>query len=138
MPPTLRGILETCLYVDDMARARAFYERVFRLAPMIADERISTFNAGTGQVLILFKRGATLAPVPIGGGFIPPHNASGPQHFAFAIAEADYGAWKDRLAAESVAIESEVAWPQGGRSLYFRDPDDNLGELATPGLWANY
>lgn len=138
MPPTLRGILETCLYVDDMARARAFYGRVIRLAPMIADARISTFDAGPGQVLILFKRGATLDPVPIGGGFIPPHNAAGPQHFAFAIAAADYDAWKGCLAAESVAVESEVVWPQGGRSLYFRDPDGNLGELATPGLWANY
>jgi catechol 2,3-dioxygenase-like lactoylglutathione lyase family enzyme len=138
MPPTLRGILETCLYVGDMARSRAFYARVFRLEPMIADERISTFNAGPSQVLILFKRGATLEPVPIGGGFIPPHNATGPQHVAFAIAAADYHAWKDRLTAEGVAVESEVSWPQGGRSLYFRDPDGNLGELATPGLWANY
>jgi catechol 2,3-dioxygenase-like lactoylglutathione lyase family enzyme len=138
MPPTLRGILETCLYVDDMVRSRAFYERVFGMKPMIADERLSTFNAGPGQVLILFKRGATLEPVPIGGGFIPPHNAAGPQHFAFAIAEAEYEGWKRRLAAEGVAVESEVAWPQGGRSLYFRDPDGNLGELATPGLWANY
>ena len=35
-------------------------------------------------------------------------------------------------------MESEVTWPQGGRSLYFRDPDGLLVELATPGLWRNY
>jgi catechol 2,3-dioxygenase-like lactoylglutathione lyase family enzyme len=29
-------------------------------------------------------------------------------------------------------------WPRGGESVYFRDPDDNLLELATPGLWSIY
>ena len=31
-----------------------------------------------------------------------------------------------------------MKWPRGGESLYFRDPDGHLVELATPGLWANY
>ena len=47
-------------------------------------------------------------------------------------------AWRARLAAEDLAIESTVTWPRGAVSLYFRDPDGNLGELVTPGLWANY
>ncbi|MDQ3753396.1 MAG: glyoxalase, partial [Acidobacteriota bacterium] len=29
-------------------------------------------------------------------------------------------------------------WNRGGTSLYFRDPDNHLLELATPGLWAIY
>jgi catechol 2,3-dioxygenase-like lactoylglutathione lyase family enzyme len=28
--------------------------------------------------------------------------------------------------------------PRGGHSIYFRDPDGHLLELATPGLWAGY
>jgi len=32
-------------------------------------------------------------------------------------------------------LEQQVAWPRGGTSLYFRDPDRHLVELATPGLW---
>ena len=34
-----------------------------------------------------------------------------------------------------VAIESEVDWPSGGTSLYFRDPAGNVLELAPPTLW---
>jgi catechol 2,3-dioxygenase-like lactoylglutathione lyase family enzyme len=140
MPPRVTGVLETCLYVDDVARSRAFYERLFGFKPMIVEERICALDVAPGQVLILFKRGGTLKPVPVAGSFIPPHDAVGPQHFAFAIAEADLEAWRSHLAAEGVAIESEVAWPlpQKGRSLYFRDPNGLLIELATPGLWKNY
>ena len=39
------------------------------------------------------------------------------------------------LAAED---ESRVTWERGGVSLYFRDPDGRLVELATPGLWPSY
>jgi catechol 2,3-dioxygenase-like lactoylglutathione lyase family enzyme len=31
-----------------------------------------------------------------------------------------------------------MEWPRGGTSLYFRDPDGHLVELATPGLWSIY
>ena len=36
--------------------------------------------------------------------------------------------------------DAKLAAPdyRGAVSLYFRDPDGNLGELVTPGLWANY
>lgn len=136
--PDIDGVLETCLYCDDIPAARAFYERLFGFKAMIVEERIVAMDAGRGHVFILFKRGGTLEPVPVAGSFIPPHDGDGPQHFAFAIRADAYDDWKRKLAAENVAVESEVDWPQGGRSLYFRDPDGHLGELATPGLWTNY
>ena len=105
---------------------------------IFAEERICTLAVAPAQVLIIFERGGTLAPIPVGDGFIPPHDGGGPQHFAFAIAEADLEAWRMHLAAEGVAIESTVTWPRGGKSIYFRDPDGLLVELATPGLWSNY
>ena len=38
-------------------------------------------------------------------------------------------------AALYVDVELTRAWPRGGRSLYFRDPDHHLIELASPGIW---
>jgi hypothetical protein len=35
-------------------------------------------------------------------------------------------------------MESRVKWEAGGESIYFRDPDEHLVELATPGIWPNY
>jgi catechol 2,3-dioxygenase-like lactoylglutathione lyase family enzyme len=121
-----------------VARARAFYTRVFGFVSMTEDERIAALDTGPGRVLILFKRGSTLKPARVGTGFIPPHGGHGALHFALAIPDVAYADWTRHLAAHAVVIESEVAWPRGGRSLYFRDPDGNLGELATPGLWRNY
>jgi catechol 2,3-dioxygenase-like lactoylglutathione lyase family enzyme len=89
-------------------------------------------------VLLLFKRGATLEPVQLPGGVLPPHDGAGQLHFAFAIRATDLASWRERLEAQGVIIESEVAWPRGGRSLYFRDPDYHLVELATPGVWPTY
>lgn len=136
--PALSGLLETCLYVEDIGRSRAFYERVFGFAAMVAEDRIVAFNVAPSQTLILFKRGATTRPIPVGGGHIPPHDGGGPQHYAFAIPAEAYDDWKAHLAREGVAIESEVNWPKGGKSIYFLDPDGLVVELATPGLWGNY
>ena len=136
--PPLGHVLETSLYVNDMARARAFYEDVIGLTPMMSDERLTAYAAGPGSVLLLFRQGTTARPAPTPGGIIPPHDGSGRLHYAFAIHADTLDDWRAHLAHHSVAIESEVSWPRGGRSLYFRDSEDNLVELATPGLWANY
>lgn len=138
MNPRVSGVLETGLYVDDVATSRAFYERVFGFEVIFAEQRMCTFAVAPAQVLIIFKRGGAMEPVPVGDSFIPPHDGNGRQHFAFAVAAADLEAWKAQLAAENVAVESTVKWPAGGTSLYFRDPDGHLVELATPGLWKNY
>ena len=66
------------------------------------------------------------------GGAIPPHDGSGRLHYAFAITADALQPWRDHLSRRGVAIESEVNWPRGGRSLYFRDPDGNLLSLSQP------
>jgi len=43
--------------------------------------------------------------------------------------------WKAHLEAKKIAIESEFEWPQGGRSIYIRDPSGNSIEFAEPRIW---
>ncbi len=136
--PPISGVLETGLYVDDISRARAFYEGVLGLKPMVADDRFCAYAAGPGSVLLLFRRGATREPVRMAEGVIPPHDGAGPLHYALAIPAESLAHWREHLALHGVAVESRVDWKGGGVSLYFRDPDDHLVELATPGLWPNY
>lgn len=133
-----RRVLETALYSDDLARAAAFYERLLGCAPMLASTRLVAFDAGEGTVLLLFQRGASRQAVDTPRGTVPGHEGFGPVHLAFAIASGDVAAWERRLAEWGVALESRVAWPRGGASLYFRDPDGRSVELATPGTWPTY
>ena len=137
--PPIEGVLETALYVDDLARAVAFYRDVLGLRPLAGDGvRFQALDSGARRVLLLFKQGGTLEPTTVPGGVIPPHDGTGQNHVGFAIPAAAYEAWRARLQAQGIDIESETRWERGGRSLYFRDPDGNLLELITPGIWETY
>ena len=138
MPPRIEGLLETALYVADMDCAAAFFRDVMGLAPMIESPRLTAFDAGGSGVLLLFQRGATADDMVSDRGTVPGHHGEGPLHMAFRIAADAYEGWQAHLAAHGVTLRGEMAWPKGGRSLYFEDPDGNVLELATPGLWANY
>jgi len=136
--PRVSGVLETSLYVDDLDRAQAFYRRLFGFEPFMHDGRMSALGVPGSQLLLLFKRGSTDEPAPApSGAFIPPHRGEGGLHVCFAIPFGELAAWERHLAREGVAIESRIRWPRGGTSLYFRDPDGNSIEVATPGLWPN-
>jgi len=137
-PPRISGIVETGLTVADIGRAVDFYTGIFGFAIMFRDQRLAALNVAPGQALLLFLAGSSTAGVHVPGGYIPDFDATGRSHFAFAIAAEALDAWRARLAAEKIAIESTVRWPRGAVSFYFRDPDGNLGELVTPGLWPNY
>jgi catechol-2,3-dioxygenase len=90
-------------------------------------------------VLLLFLRGGTLQPVRTESGLIPPHDGSGRLHMAFSIVKDELDDWRAHLAMHGVAIEGTSDWKRGGHSLYFRDPDGNMLELATvPGLWEGF
>ncbi|MEO8450718.1 MAG: VOC family protein [Gemmatimonadota bacterium] len=134
--PPVQGVLETGLYVADVDRSVQFYERLFGFTRLHADHRFAALEViPHRQVLLLFRKGATLTAIRIPGGTIPPHDGDGQLHFAFAVDATMIERWVARLAEQDVALESRVRWERGGESLYFRDPDGNLGELATPGLW---
>ncbi|TGD45319.1 glyoxalase [Pseudotabrizicola sediminis] len=137
--PKLLRILESSLYVSDLGRAAAFYEGVMGLSCLHADDRMRAYKVNGVSVLLLFLRGATTQPVQTGGGLIPPHDATGQIHMAFAITPETLQAWRDHLAQHAVEIEGTSDWQRGGHSLYFRDPDANMLEVATtPGLWQGF
>jgi len=132
------GVLETAIYVEDVRRAAEFYRRIFGFDEIGRDDRFCALSVAGRQVFLIFKKGATLQPIPLPGGVVPPHDGSGQLHFAFSVPAADLPAWEQRLAENGIAIESRVAWPRGGLSIYFRDPDGHLAELITPGCWTIY
>jgi catechol 2,3-dioxygenase-like lactoylglutathione lyase family enzyme len=136
--PKLDGILETAIHTEDITRSRAFYEGVVGLESMYSDDRLTAYAVAGRDVLLVFRKGATGQTVTLPNGTIPGHGGSGALHVAFAISEDELDRWEVHLASRSVAIEGRNEWSRGGRSIYFRDPDGHLLELATPGLWPIY
>lgn len=127
----ITGVLETCLYAEDLERAEAFYVDVLGLEPFARSRgRHVFFRCGTA-VFLVFNPDATSAPAQ----GVPAHGARGPGHVCFAIGEDEVDAWRARFLAHGVAIEAEMAWPRGGVSLYVRDPAGNCVEVGPPGIW---
>ncbi|WP_417688844.1 VOC family protein [Roseibium sp.] len=137
-PPHIDGILETAVYVDDMEAAHGFYGGILGLKAMVSGERLTAYDAGPAQTLLVFRRGLTSEDSVAEGGVVPGHHSDGPAHFAFHIKAEQVGAWRSHLAQNGVTITSEVTWPAGGKSLYFNDPAGNVLELACAPLWPNF
>ncbi len=136
--PALTGVIETSLYVDDLDRSSRFYEELFSLTQMHGDDRLRAYSVAGRSVLLLFKRGASNCVTQLPFGTLGPHDGNGPLHFAFSISADDLAVWEQHLALHGITIEGRIHWPRGGTSIYFRDPDNNLLELATPGVWLIY
>jgi catechol 2,3-dioxygenase-like lactoylglutathione lyase family enzyme len=135
--PRVRRVLETALDCDDLSRSAVFYKNLLGLVPMLETERLVAIDVGEGTVLLLFQKGAA-SSIELPGGLVPGHESGGAGHFAFAIDADALAGWEMRLTELRIAIESRVTWERGGVSLYFRDPDDRLVELVTPGIWPSY
>jgi catechol 2,3-dioxygenase-like lactoylglutathione lyase family enzyme len=137
--PPLTGVLETALYVAELERSAAFYQRLLGARELLAEaDRMRALDVAGRQVLLLFRVGASDGPNPVPGGVVPPHDAQGRMHVCFAIPADALDAWERHLAALGVAVESRVHAERGATCLYVRDPDGHLVELATPGLWETY
>jgi catechol 2,3-dioxygenase-like lactoylglutathione lyase family enzyme len=133
--PAIEGVLETSLYARDLVRTAAFYRDLFGLKALVDSPRLVAFDIAGRSVLLVFQAGATERDVVDAGGTIPGHDGRGRLHLALSISPRDLDLWRKRLAERGVDIVGEYRWPRGGLSLYIRDPDGALVELATPGLW---
>jgi catechol 2,3-dioxygenase-like lactoylglutathione lyase family enzyme len=138
--PNVNGLVESALFVENLARARDFYLRVLGLEIIQESDVGCVFMVAKGQLLLLVNDEKARVPSKTPGGEVPAclgraSTSLGAGHIAFSVAEADVDDWRTCLKRNGVEVLSEVAWERGARSLYFRDPDGHLIELATPGLW---
>jgi catechol 2,3-dioxygenase-like lactoylglutathione lyase family enzyme len=126
----IKGIKETCLYIEEIDRTEKFYHQLLGL-PVYnkIDGKLIFFRAGE-SMLLCFVNGTTTSQSKL-----PPHAASGSIHFAFEVAKEEYQNWKNYLESKSIEIEHEQEWKNGLKSFYFRDPDGHLAEILMEGVW---
>jgi len=131
VPPPITGVLETVLYYTDQVRAEHFYGEIlgFRLVGKEAGRHLF-FRAGS-SVFLLFDPEATKQT----GAATPSHGAVGRAHACFLVSRQDYERWKEHLESRDIPIVQEAEWNEESRSFYFRDPDDNLLEIANVDFW---
>lgn len=160
VPPPITHILETCLMVNDIKASTEFYKTTFNIAPFMDTPRMSGFALGQ-TTLLLFQLGATAAdsPMPDDRGTIPGHGPSQDildllkqqpssaekprsglhQHFCLAVKSPDdVTAWEKWFEDKNIKITGKVNCPRGGKSVYFADPDGNVGEVGSRGIWEHY
>ena len=127
-----RRVYETVLYSQDVPTTTAFYSEAIGLRLVDGpDELAAAFRLDDGGVLLIFdpaRSGMPKRPVP-------SHGSEGPGHIAFSVGEGELDACADELRSRGIEIEREVEWPQGGRSIYVRDPAGNSVELVEGDLW---
>jgi catechol 2,3-dioxygenase-like lactoylglutathione lyase family enzyme len=132
-PPS--QVLETALYADNLDAAEAFYGGVLALEKITrAGNRHVFYRCGPG-VLLIFNPDETEIHYKDGQLPVPPHGARGPGHLCFRAEAAELDEWRARLERAGIAIESDMEWPQGGRSIYFRDPAGNSLEFTEARIW---
>jgi len=132
---TPAGILESVLYVDDLEAARMFYGDVLGMIPFAEAKGRHLFYRCGEQVFLLFNADATRVPAVGAAITVPTHGATGQGHLCFRASEEEIGLWRNTLVSRGIEIEADFEWPQGGRSIYFRDPSGNSLEFAEPRIW---
>ena len=128
-------VLETALYAENLDETAAFFETVLGLERFIEVPGRHVFFRVDGGVLLLFNPEATTDLPRDPRMPVPPHGATGPGHLCLAADAAELERWTDRLRENGVEVEADFEWPQGGRSIYFRDPAGNSIEFAEPRIW---
>ena len=121
-----RRIYETVVYARDLDDTRAFYRDVLGLREV----EEGAFRLDDDAMLLLFDPTRSSQP----GRGVPSHGPSGGSvHLAFTVESLD--GWLERFAEHGVELEQDHEWPQGGHSLYVRDPAGNSVELVEGDLW---
>ncbi len=128
-------VLETCLYCADLDAAERFYGGFLGLERIVRMDDRHVFYRAEGSVLLIFNPSETEIPPPPDKLPVPTHGARGPGHVCFAADGDELDRWRERIEAAGIEIDSAFEWPQGGRSIYIRDPAGNSVEFAESRIW---
>lgn len=122
----------TILYVADVARTIAFWERAFGLRRRFVDESGAYGELDTGATALAFvSQGYVRDSLP--GGFRATDPAGPPPAFEIALVTDDPGAALERaVAAGASQVLAPTKKPWGQTVAYVRDLDGHLVELCTP------
>lgn len=128
-PVTSIRILETCLYVNDLEKARQFYSEVMKFKEIHYLPNRHLFYRVGKSVLLFFNPEATKKETQL-----PSHWGGGRQHIAFGVPPEEYEHFKARIQQANLPILHEEEWKRG-KSFYFLDPNGLLVEIAQPQIW---
>lgn len=130
----LLGLHHISLICSDMERTAKFYTEILELHLVektvnLDNQKIKHFyfgdEKGTPGTLVTFFEYPTLPPGYMGGGSVA--------HFAFGVAnEEELLRWKQKLEAKGI----EIMGPKDRKyfkSIYFKDPNGAIIEMATLG-----
>lgn len=134
--PQIAGVIETTLCCPDLEAAEDFYTEVLGFKIFAKEEgRHIFFRCGEGMFLLFNPLYTSTKVSMVGDARMPFHGFEGAGHVAFRATAEEIDVWWKRLEDNGVEIESEIIWPEGGRSIFFRDPATNLLEFVTPETW---
>lgn len=129
-PSTPLRIFETVLYADDLAAAGRFYGETLGLEIVQESELFLTFRLADSVLLVFEPRLSAES-----GRSVPSHGMQGDGHIAFKATDDELETWKNTFIQAGIEIEQIQSWPEGGRSVYVRDPAGNSVEFAPRTLW---
>ena len=128
----IQSISELALWVENVERATAFYEKL-GFAVESVDKGRNAFLRSGDFLLVLFNPqdpGTALASNYLaergGAGNMP---RGGVYHAAFRVEAAELDAFAANLQAQGVEIKGPVEFPSGRRSYFLEDPDEHYIEL---------
>ena len=132
----LKGIAETCIYATNLEEAERFYREVLDFEVVMKEENRHVFFKCGDDMLLLFNPDHTRnEQTDVGGKLVPLHGATGSVHVAFSVEPNSFHSVKEDLKTHGIPVESEISWPNGSHSVYFRDPAGNSLEVVTENMW---
>ena len=126
MQPWPTGIFAITLFVEDLAAAQQFYQKVFGLPVDYADDNSAVFKFGNTLINLLkiTAAGELIEPAPIA-------RREAGSRVVFTIHVADVDALCAELTARGVELlNGPIDRPWGVRTASFVDPGGHIWEIA--------